>query len=706
MRTVVCAAGAAVLCAAITLAQSLPPGKAAPKPASGTQWFPPAQMTTVGVYYYPEAWPESQWARDIANIKKFGFEFIHMGEFAWYFMEPDEGRYQFEWLERVVKLASAQGLKVVLCTPSATPPIWLVRKHPEVLMVDAKGRRMNHGSREHADWSSPVYRQYVERINTELAKRFGNNPAVWGWQIDNELSHYGAGYSYSPAALTKFRSWLREKHGTVERLNRDWGNAFWSQMYQNFDQIELPNPSELPQQVNPHALLDFQRWFADEAADYLRFQAATLRRHTKDQWITTNYMSMFNAVDPTRAAADLDIHTWTHYPVHGNLGETGFRMGDPNEQAFMWNQMRSLNGYSGIMELQPGQVNWGDINPWPQPGAIRLWIWRAFAAGAQLVCTYRYRQPISGGELYHKGIVEPDGVTLSPGGEEYSKAAHEIAELRAKRNAAAKLPNELAARRTAFFISYDSRWDIDNHKQTTRWDTTGHWFRYVRALQSMQAPVDVITVRHNLQGYPFFLVPAAQLADPELLASAREYVEAGGNLILTARTGHKDMRGHLWEGPWAQPILDLIGATIPQYDLLPGNITGGVRIGASGPEYKWGSWAERLEPKQGTTVLARYTDQLFTGKAAAITRKLGSGTVTYIGVDTLDGEFERTLLRQIYAGTKPANLAPGFSVEWRDGFYVATNYTSKPQPIPAGANAKLLLGTREVPTAGVTVWTE
>ena len=157
-------------------------------------------------------------------------------------MEPEEGRFEFGWLDKNVELAKKYGLKVILCTPSATPPAWLARNHPEILMVRADGTRMNHGSREQADWSSPVYRRYVEKIVAKMAEHYGNNPTVWGWQLDNELSHYGAGMSYSPAAQQRFRDWLREKYGTVDRLNKDWGNSFWSQMYNNFDQIEMPNP--------------------------------------------------------------------------------------------------------------------------------------------------------------------------------------------------------------------------------------------------------------------------------------------------------------------------------------------------------------------------------------------------------------------------------------------------------------------------------
>src|SRR5262249_19352606 len=189
---------------------------------------------------------------------------------------------------------------------------------------------MQHGSREHACWSVPVYREYVEKIVTRLAKKFGSDARVWGWQIDNELSHYGKRYCYCDFCQTKYRAWLREKYGSIASLNRDWGNAFWSQTYQNFEQIRIPNDDELVAGANPHALLDFQRWFAAEPADYLKFQAGLLRRFAKNQWVTTNFMSMHGEVYPPLSAKDLDILTWTIYPAHGNLneGSLGYRLGD------------------------------------------------------------------------------------------------------------------------------------------------------------------------------------------------------------------------------------------------------------------------------------------------------------------------------------------------------------------------------------------
>jgi beta-galactosidase len=329
---------------------------------------------------------------------------------------------------------------------------------------------------------------------------------------------------------------------------------------------------------------------------------------------------------------------------------------------------------------------------------------RAYAAGARIVCTYRYRQPLYGSELYHKGLVETDGVTPSPGGLEYAEAMRDVIKLRGMYSPDAKPPADYAARRTAFVINFDNRWDIQNHRQTERWDTIGHWMKYYRALKSMVAQVDVVTEDRELAPYKFVVAPAYQLLDRELIQKWTSYVENGGNLILTARTGQKDRNGHLWEAMWAEPIYSLIGAKIPRYDLLPGNLEGHVTAGDG--RYAWGSWAEVLDPLPGTTVLARHADQFYSGKPAAVTRKLGKGSVTYIGVDSLKGDLEAALLRKVYsaAGATPGNVAPDFVVDWRDGFWVATNFTSVARQIPAASSAEILVGARSVPPGGVAVW--
>ncbi len=672
-------------------------------------FFPDSEMMRIGAYYYPEAWPREEWGRDIGNMKKMGMEFVHMGEFAWAFMEPEEGKFDFSWLDECVDLCAKNGMKVVLCTPSPTPPVWLSKGHPEILMVDAAGRRMEHGTRQQGTWSSDVYRQYVGRIVAELGKHYGNNPNVWGWQLDNELSHYGKEPDFSEASQVKFRAWLRGKYGTIEKLNEDWGTAFWSQRYQSFEQIRLPNEKELVAQLNPQAVLDAQRWFAAEAADYLRFQAEILRQYCGHrQWITTNFMHDFAAVNPGLSGSDLDLMTFTIYPAHGNANEgpLGFRLGSMATLSFASDFFRSINGAHGIMELQPGQVNWGDVNPQPYPGAVHMWLMRAFAQGSKLVCTYRYREALSGAEMYHYGLVGTAGVTPSTGGLQYSQAVREIAMLRGLRQEGTQRPAVYAARQAGLLYSFEDRWDLDNHKQNVAWDTYGHLLKQYRGLKRVGAPVDVITEEKDFAKYPFLIVPAAQLVDAQLVERWRKYAEDGGHLVLTCRTGEKDRRGHLWEGPWAQPIQDLIGAKIAFYDTLPAPNVGTVENG--GKKFKWVSWGEILEPAEGTEVLATYADQYYAGRAAAVTRTLGKGTVTYIGVDTVDGELEAALIRGVYerAGVKTETFDDGFAVDWRDGFWVATNFTEKKERVPAGEGVKILVGERELGPAGVAVWRE
>lgn len=419
-------------------------------------------------------------------------------------------------------------------------------------------------------------------------------------------------------------------------------------------------------------------------------------------------MHAFDRVDPRLNAADFEIMTWTIYPVHGQLndGPLGFRLGSAAAFSFACDFFRTINGTHGIMELQPGQVNWGEVNPQPYPGAVRMWLWRAFAGGAKFVCTYRYRQPLFGAEQYHYGIVGTDGVTPTTGGAQYAQVTRELRLLRDNLRPEAAEPAPYAARRTALLYSFENRWDIDNHKQTARWDTMNHIFKYYRALKRLGCPVDVITEDKDFTRYPFMIAPAYQLIDSNLVQRWKRYVENGGHLVLSCRTGIKDKHGHLWEGPWAMPMLDLIGAKIKFYDTLPAPHSGKVKAGDA--IHQWTSWAEVLEPAQDTTVLAQYTDQFYTGEPAAVTRKLGKGTVTYIGVDSADGGLEAQLVRGVFdrAGVAVEDFADGFVVDWRDGFWVATNFTDKNQRAPIPPEAKILLGTAEVPVAGVTVWQE
>jgi beta-galactosidase len=671
------------------------------------KFFDKKDLMLVGSYYYPEQWPESNWERDIKKMGSLGFEFTHFGEFAWSTMEPEEGKYNFEWLDKAVALAEKYNIKVVLCTPTPTPPAWLTQKHPDVLMVNAEGRTIQHGARQQASWSSKTYEEYVTKIVTLLAKRYANKKTVWGWQIDNEPSHYGA-YDYSENAQKSFRVWLKNKYKTIENLNTVWGNSFWSQTYNNFEQIHIPNAKELVQQPNPHAILDFKRFSADEVARFVILQKDILRKYIpENQWVTTNLIPSNTTVDPLRMK-ELDFQTYTKYLAEGydlGHGEQGFRMGSANSIGFSNDFFRPINGVCGVMELQPGQVNWGLFNPQTMPGTVRMWMYHVMAGGNKFVCNYRFREPLSGGEQYHYGIMKTDGITVSRSGDEYVKVINELKKLR-KSYKPENIPAILVKRKTAILYNPDNRWEMENQPQTNQWDYMAHANRYYKVIKSFGALVDIIDESKDFADYPFLIAPAYQLLDDNLVSRWKTYVENGGNLVLTCRTGQKDREAHLWEALFQKPILELIGAKEIYFDLLPTSLMGKVKMETS--TFGWNNWGDVIEPKDNSTAWAYYDDQFYKGKVAVLHRKLGKGTVTYIGADTDDGKLENEVLHKIFDNANVPTLAlpEGVLVEYSDGFWYGFNYSSQNQEIPVPANAKIIIGQKTLKPAEVVIWKE
>ncbi len=674
------------------------------KAASPGIFFPANDLMKIGVFYYPEQWPKDEWERDFKNMARFGFEFTHMAEFSWTYLEPEEGRFDFTWLDEAVDMAARAGLKVILCTPSLCPPAWMGEKYPEVYLVGSDGRRREHGIRANASISNPVYRKFTDRIVTELARHYGNDDRIWGWQIDNEPL---AVADYSPSALDAFRKWLENRYKIIGNLNRAWAGSFWSTRYGSFIQVLIPNESmNSEDKLSPHALLDFQRFTADMTASFLNDQADILRKYIRPgQWITSNYINVSTSADPRRSD-HLDFPSFTMYPVSGRneLGGNNFRTGIPYRIYEACDYYRPIKGITGLMELQPGQVNWGSVNPQLLPGTVHMWIMQAFGGGCSFLCTYRYRHPLRGSEMYHDGIVGTDGITLTQGGKEFVQAIREIHELKKLPGHDSSMPADFKSRRTAILWSHDVMWDLDIQKQTELWDTWRNRNNYSSAVKSTGAPLDFISENDDFRNYPFLIAPSYQMVDSSLVTRWLDYVRDGGNLVLTCRTGQKDRLGHFFEAPLAGPVRKLIGADIEFFDMLPEGSKGKVRT--SNSLHEWNIWAEILSPYAGTEVLASHHDQFYAGTAAAVTRRIGKGTVTYIGIATKEGDIERELVRKVYelAKVPVEDLPKGVYHEWRNGFNVAVNYTDVPFKMPMNKGARVIIGENPVPTARALVW--
>lgn len=665
-------------------------------------WFNDKDLTLTGAYYYPEHWEESQWERDLKQMHELGFEFTHFAEFAWAQLEPQEGVSDFSWLDRAVALAAKYDLKVVMCTSTATPPVWLSRKYPEILLKSEDGTVQDHGARQHASFASPVYRKLAYRMIEELARHYGNDSRIIGWQLDNEPA---VQFDYNQAAEEAFREFLKEKyHHNIQELNAAWGTAFWSEVYSQFEEITLPKTAQMF--MNHHQILDYRRFAAKQTNDFLNEQCRLIKKYAKNQWVTTNYIPDYDK-GHIGGSKDLDFVSYTRYMVYGDnegIGRRGYRVGNPLRIAMANDFFRPVNGTYGVMELQPGQVNWGSINPQPLPGAVRLWLWSVFAGGSDFICTYRYRQPLYGTEQYHYGIVGTDGVTVTPGGREYEQFMKEIRSLRKDYRPKEDKPETYLKRKTAILWNPENYWSIDRQKQNATWNTFAHVDKYYRTLKSYAAPVDFISEEKDFSQYPVMIVPAYQLADKELVARWKKYVEEGGNLVLTCRTAQKDRFGRLPEAPFGSMIDELTGNHMEFYDLLLPQDPGQVKM--DGKVYTWNTWGEILQPGASNEVWATYTNEFYEGKPAVTFRKLGKGSVTYIGVDSSDGALERQVLDKLYSRLQieVMNLPYGVTMEYRNGLGIVLNYSDQPYQFALPQGAKVLIGTPNIATAGVLVF--
>lgn len=371
----------------------------------------------LGVCYYPEHWPEAVWAEDARRMVEAGLSRVRIGEFAWSRIEPDPGRFAWEWLDRAVDALHEAGLGVILGTPTATPPKWLVDQMPDMVAIDASGDPRGFGSRRHYCFSHMPYRAEAIRITQVMAKRFGDHPGVVAWQTDNEFGCHDTVLSYSAAARVAFRIWLAQRYPSIAALNAAWGNVFWSMEYRSFDEIDLPNLTVT--EANPAHWLAFRRFSSDQVVAFNRAQVDVLRALSPGRDIMHNFMGFFTEFDHHKVAADLDVVGWDNYPL-GFLDSFKFseadklayaRQGHPDIAAFHHDLYRGCGrGRWWVVEQQPGPVNWARYNPAPLAGMVRLWTLEAMAHGAELVSYFRWRQFPQAQEQHHAGLLRSDGV--------------------------------------------------------------------------------------------------------------------------------------------------------------------------------------------------------------------------------------------------------------------------------------------------------
>ncbi len=459
----------------------------------------------LGVCYYPEHWPQDMWAQDAANMGAAGITWVRIGEFAWSRIEPKPGVFDWDWLDQAIDVLAQAGLKIVLGTPSATPPRWMLDQFPDMLAVDERDQPRKFGSRRHYCHSHIGYRDAAAAMAAKMGARYGHDPRIAAWQIDNEYGCHDTVISYSDAARVAFRNWLAQKYQSTSALNRAWGNVFWSMEYDTFDQIDLPNLTVT--QANPSHEMAFRRFSSDQVVAWNAAQVAALRPLT-DAPLIHNYMGRVLDFDHFAVARDLDIASWDSYPI-GFLSDRlegtpehkarYLQQGDPDMQAFHHDLYRAMNaGRWWVMEQQPGPVNWAPYNPAPLPGMVRLWSWEAFAHGAEVVSYFRWRQAPIAQEQMHAGLMRPDDVA-APGLGECTAVAQEMAQMPEVQNAQSPV---------ALIFDYASDWAWKVLPQGADFDYFRLIFEAYRALRRQGLSVDILPPDcSGLSGYQLVLAP-------------------------------------------------------------------------------------------------------------------------------------------------------------------------------------------------------
>jgi beta-galactosidase len=487
----------------------------------------------LGVCYYPEHWPEEWWADDTRRMAEMGLSLVRIGEFAWSRIEPEPGQFDWGWLDRAVETLAREGLGIIMGTPTATPPKWIVDTIPDMIAVDEGGSPRKFGSRRHYCFSHLGYREQSARITRAVAERYGNHLAIVAWQTDNEYGCHNTAVSYSEAAKVAFRLWLAKRYQSVAALNNAWGNVFWSQEYRSFDEVDLPNLTVT--EPNPAHVLAFRRFSSDEVVAFNRIQADILRALSPGRDIIHNFMGFFTQFDHHDVGADLDVASWDSYPL-GFLEQFWFseaeklryaNQGHPDIAAFHHDLYRGCsNGRWAVMEQQPGPVNWARYNPAPLPGMVRLWTIEAMAHGAEFVSYFRWRQAPFAQEQMHAGLLRPDRVD-DVGAYEARAAASDIAAI----GAVGAPPKSVA-----LIYAYESDWITDTQPQGKGFSALRLAFEYYSALRKLGLDVDIIAPNASLTGYKMVVVPCLPVVSDDLADRLAAFT---GPVLIGARTGSK-----------------------------------------------------------------------------------------------------------------------------------------------------------------------
>jgi len=611
----------------------------------------------VGVDYYPEHWPRERWGTDAKLMEEAGFNVVRLAEFAWVNMEPEEGRFEFDWLDEAIATLGKHGISVILGTPTAVMPAWVARKYPETLAMRPNGQRIVWGVRKNNCFTSGAYRLLSERVTRAMASHFADTPNVIGWQTDNE---FGGPVCFCPTCRADFQDWLRTKYGTIEELNQRWGTHFWGQKYRAWGEVQLPDGEEQAWRLagegylgthNPSLCLDFQRYVSWLNVRFQGDQVRILRSLCPNHFVTHNFMGLYSELDYYDLAADLDHVSWDNYPVWGRP-EIHYRS---SAAAAVMRGLKRKNFW--VMEQTAGPGGWSTFGRNPRPGEIRQIAYQQLANGADGMIWFRWRTCTAGREQYWHGLLGHDGKPLR----RYREAAQVARECH---QLAQELEGTAVKAEVAVVYDYQSIWAL--------WIQPGFpgnsyheaMMRYYAALFRAGVTVDMVRPTEDLSQYRLVIAPALHLVPDRVATRLVEYVKNGGVLLADCRFGVKDETNLCYDRTLPGPLTDTLGLVIEEYEAMDEQmayrVVGKQRLKGEFTAIKYVDW---ITP-EGAEVLAGY-EQWHLSTFAAVTRNsFGRGRAYYVGMIAREPEFYDQLVAELLrtAEVEPP-LAPPEGVE-------------------------------------------
>ncbi|MGI6083259.1 MAG: beta-galactosidase [Limnochordia bacterium] len=604
----------------------------------------------LGVAYYPEHWDKQDWERDISLMKEAGLNVVRLAEFAWSQIERTEGRFSFEWLDEVLELLAKHGLKAIMCTPTAAPPPWLTHKHPSILPVDQNGVVMSPGSRRHYCPSSPIYREYAGKIVQEMVDHVRDNDTVVGWQTDNEFGCSNTARCYCDNCRAAFREWLRKRHGSIDALNEAWGTDFWSGVYNDWNEIPVPRKTTDPH--HPGLLLDFYRFASDAVVDFQQLQVDIIKRTAPHHFVTHNMIASSQQIDYYDLTKGLDFASWDSYPKP----ELQPMRSEVRRVALWHDLFRGLkrkNFWLLEQRCSTSRAKGGYATP-PAPGLVRLWTYQAIAHGADGIVYFRWRAAKSGAEQCLGGVLSVDG-RPTRAYDEIKRIGTELSIL------APHLRGTTVPTRAAITASYPIQWAIALQPSLfgPGFSFHQHMSRYHRAFFDAAIPVTIVNPESDLSAYRLVVVPSLFLTNEAIVRNLYQYVEQGGILVVTARSGVKDWSNKAAATGLPGDLADLLKIRVDECDSLldHGNEIEMAIPGLTADKYTCQTWCELVRP-EGASVLARYTQGHFAGAAAITEASHGKGRALYVGAEIAEERFYSGLIRWLAAEAGVASLLP------------------------------------------------